>query len=141
MASSSKDDIEKLKEKLNGEFEMKDLGPTKRVLGIDIMRKSDKGKLFLSQSSYLKKVLVHFRMSNSKTVSTPLGHHTKLSIKQYPQSESTPYASGVGSIMYAMVCNRPNLAYAVSIVNRFMANLGIVHWQALKWILRYLIGS
>jgi len=40
---------------------------------------------------------------------------------------STPYASGVGSIMYGMVCSRPDLAYAVSIVSRFMANPGIVH--------------
>jgi len=148
MASSSKDEIVKLKEKLNGEFEMKDLGPTKRVLGIDILRNRDKGELFLSQLSYLKKVVERFRMSNSKTVSTPLGHHTKLSIKQCPQSEdekqemeSTTYASRVGSIMYGMVCSRPDLAYAVSIVSRFMANSGIVHWQVLKWVLRYLNGS
>ena len=126
---------------------MKDLGPTKRVLGIDILRNRDKGELFLSQLSYLK-VVERFRMSNSKTVSTPLGHHTKLSIKQYPLSkdekqvmESTPYASGVGSIMYGMICGRPALAYAVSIVSQFMANPGIVHWQALKWVLRYLDGS
>jgi len=127
---------------------MKDLGPTKRVLGIDILRNRDKGELFLSQLSYLKKVVERFRMSNSKTVRTPLGNHTKLSIKQCPQSEDekkemeiTPYASGVGSIMYRMVCSRPDLAYAVSIMSRFMANPGIVHWQALKWVLRYLNGS
>jgi len=83
MASFSKDEIVKLKEKLNGEFEMKDLGPAKRVLGIDILRNRDKCELFLSQLSYLKKVVERFRMSNSKTVSTPLGHHTKLSIKQF----------------------------------------------------------
>jgi len=41
--------------------------------------------------------------------------------------ESTPYASGVGSIMYVMVCSRPDLAYVVNIVSRFMANPGIVH--------------
>ena len=51
MASSSKDEIVKFKEKLNGEFEMKDLGPAKRVLGIDILRNRDKGKLFLSKLS------------------------------------------------------------------------------------------
>ena len=97
--------------------QQKDLGPAKRVLGIDILRNRDKGELFLSQHDYLKKVVERFRMSNSKTVSTPLGHHTKLSIKQCPQSEdekqaieSTPYASGVGSIMYGMFCSRPDLA-------------------------------
>jgi hypothetical protein len=71
-------------------------------------------------------------------VSTPLAHHTKLSIKQCPHSEdekkmmeSTPYSSGVGSIMYGMVCSRPDLTYAVSIVRLFMENPGIVHWEAL----------
>jgi len=68
MMSSSKDESGKLKGKLNGEFEMKDLGPTKRVLGIDIVRNCERGKLFLSQSSYLKKVVEWFRMTNSKTV-------------------------------------------------------------------------
>ncbi|RDY07024.1 hypothetical protein CR513_08918, partial [Mucuna pruriens] len=48
-----------------------------------------------------------------------------------------PYASGVGNIMYGMVCSRPNLAYAINVVSRFMANPGPAHWGALKWILRF----
>jgi len=51
-----------------------------------------------------------------------------------------PYANAVGSLMYAMVCTRPDLSYSVSLVSRFMANLGKAHWQALKWILRYIKG-
>ena len=43
--------------------------------------------------------------------------------------------------MYGMVCSRPDLSYAISVVSRFMANPGQVHWQALKWVLRYLNGS
>ncbi|CAJ2668093.1 unnamed protein product [Trifolium pratense] len=148
MASSDKQEIQQLKEKLNGEFEMKDLGNAKRILGMDILRDRSKGELFLSQHDYLKKVVERFRMTDSKIVNTPLSHHSKLSIKQCPQSEderkkmeSTPYASGVGSIMYGMVCSRPDLSYAISVVSRFMANPGQVHWQALKWVLRYLNGS
>ncbi|XP_073138629.1 secreted RxLR effector protein 161-like [Henckelia pumila] len=52
--------------------------------------------------------------------------------------EHIPYASGVGSIMYAMVCTRPDLAYAISVISRFMSNQGIEHWKALKWILKYI---
>ncbi|WJX45133.1 hypothetical protein P8452_32036 [Trifolium repens] len=122
MASSDKHGIQKLKEKLNDEFEMKDLGNAKRILGMNILRDRSKGELFLSQHDYLKKVVERFRMSDSKVVNTPLGHHWKLSIKQCPQSEderkkmeSTPYASGVGSIMYGMVCSRPDLSYAISV--------------------------
>ncbi|RDX81638.1 hypothetical protein CR513_37649, partial [Mucuna pruriens] len=52
-----------------------------------------------------------------------------------------PYASSVGSILYGMVCSRPNLAYAMNVVSRFMADLVPTHWGALKWILTYLNGS
>lgn len=54
------------------------------------------------------------------------------------ENEHIPYASGVGSIIYGMVCSRLDLSYAISIVSRFMANPGMYHWEALKWILRYL---
>ena len=115
---------------------------------MDIVRNQMKGELFLSQQGYLKKVVERFRMHQSKPVSTPLGHHTKLSITQAPNTEeerrkmdTIPYASGVGSIMYGMVCSRPNLAHAVSIVSRFMADPCQAHWEALKWVLRYVNGS
>jgi nitrogenase subunit NifH len=45
--------------------------------------------------------------------------------------EGTPYASGVGRIMYGMICSRYNLAYAVSIVSHFMENLGV---EILEWV-------
>jgi hypothetical protein len=52
-----------------------------------------------------------------------------------------PYSSTVGSLMYAMVCTRPDIAHAVGVVSRYMNNLGKEHWEAVKWILRYLRGT
>jgi len=52
-----------------------------------------------------------------------------------------PYASAMGSLMYAIVCAMPDLAYAVSTVSQFMSNLGKQHWEAVKWVLRYLRGT
>eukprot|EP00253_Pinus_taeda_P005294 PITA_05294 len=52
-----------------------------------------------------------------------------------------PHASIVGSLMYAMVCTRPDIAHAVGVVSRYMNNLGKEHWMAVKWILRYLKGD
>lgn len=43
--------------------------------------------------------------------------------------------------MYEMICTRPDLAYPISLLNRFMADHGKVHWEALKWVLRYIKGS
>jgi len=81
IASSDMREIYKLKERLNDEFEMKDLGNGKRILGMDIMRDRNKGEMFLSQQGYLRKVVERFKMKDSKVVGTPLGHTTKLSIK------------------------------------------------------------
>ncbi|CAA0828942.1 Uncharacterized mitochondrial protein AtMg00810 [Striga hermonthica] len=52
-----------------------------------------------------------------------------------------PYSSAVGSLMYAMVCTRPDIAHAVGIVSRCLSNPGKDHWKVVKWILRYLKGS
>ena len=49
-----------------------------------------------------------------------------------------PYASTVGSIMYAMMCTRPDISYALSMTSRYQANPGESHWIAVKNILKYL---
>ena len=87
-------------------------------------------------------------MHETKSVSIPLAAHFKLSKLQMPSSESErremssiPYANIVGSIMYIMICTRPNVAHAISVASRYMSNHGKEHWNALKWILKYLKGS
>ena len=127
---------------------MKDLGPTKQILGIRIFRDRKEKKLYMSQEQYIEKVLERFNMNKAKVVSSPLATHFKLSTKQSPSTdkekedmEKVPYASAVGSLMYAMVCTRPDIAYAVGTVSRFLSNPGREHWNAVKWILRYLRGT
>jgi hypothetical protein len=55
--------------------------------------------------------------------------------------KSVPYAPAVGSLMYAMVTTRPDIAYAVGIVSRFMHNPGRPHWNVVKHVFRYLVGT
>ena len=52
-----------------------------------------------------------------------------------------PYASTIGSLIYAMVCTRPGIAHVVGVVSKFMTRPGKQHWKAVEWILRYLKGS
>ena len=141
IASRDKSSIRKLKAQLNSEFEMKELGAAKKILGMEIHRNRQAGKLFLSQQKYIERLLDRFNMSNCKPVSTPFAAHFKLSSDLCPQTKEemermshVPYASAVGSLMYAMVCTRPDLAYAVSMVSRYMHNPGKDHWSAIKWI-------
>ena len=83
-----------------------------------------------------------------QTCSTPLAQHFKMTIENSPKTkkevkymEEIPCASIVGNIMYTMVCSRSDLAYAASMISRFMSNLGKKHWNAVKWVLRFLKGS
>ncbi|CAL1380337.1 unnamed protein product [Linum trigynum] len=139
--------ISDLKE-LSKSFSMKDLGSAKQILGVRIVRDLGAKKIWLSQEKYIENVLQRFNMDNAKAVSCPLANHFTLTSKQSPSTkkekaemDKIPYASAVGSLMYAMVCTRPDIAHAVGVVSRFLSKLGKEHWEAVKWILRYLRGS
>ena len=89
-----------------------------------------------------------FNMKDAKPVSTLLANHFKLSKSSCPSStiereemEDIPYSFAVGSLMNAMVSTRPDIAHDVEVVSRFFSNPGKVHWEAGKWILRYLKGT
>ena len=140
-------DIKKLKELRSSEFEMKDLSAAKKILGMEIFRDREKKKLFLSQKAYINKVLTRFEMSSCKPISNPCASNLHLTMYEVQYEEEieymsrVPYASAVGSLMYAMVCTRPDLAHAVSVVSRFMGQPGKEHWAAVKRIFRYLKGT
>lgn len=69
---------------LKSEFDMKDLGQARRILGMEICRDRGKGILTLSQKSYIAMVLQRFNMNKAKVVATPIGQHFKLSSSQSP---------------------------------------------------------
>ncbi|GJU84034.1 retrotransposon protein, putative, ty1-copia subclass [Tanacetum coccineum] len=137
IAAKDKTEIEKLKGQLSNEFDMKDLDAAKKILGMEIIMERQFGKLYLSQQMYIEKVLRRFNMHNAKPVNTPLAAHFKLSLALCPQSDAedkymskVPYSSAVGSLVYAMVCSRPDLSYAFSVVSRYMADPEKKHWKA-----------
>ena len=134
IASKSKEEIIIVKEQLNSEFEMNDLGATKKILGMEIMRDIVARRLSLSQKGYIEKVLHRFNILNAKLVTTLLAAHFKLSSALCPQSDDevdymsrVPYSSVVGSLMYALVYSRPDLASAVS---KYIEKLGNEHWKS-----------
>ena len=96
----------------------------------------------------MTKVLQSFNMSNAKSVGSTLPTNCKLSGKQSPKTKvdkvemmNIPYASAIGSLMYAMVCTWPSFGFAVGVVSWFMRNPGREHWDVVKWILRYRKGT
>ncbi|KAK8525315.1 hypothetical protein V6N12_014010 [Hibiscus sabdariffa] len=84
-------------------------------------------------------------MKESKRGFLPMRHGISLSKEMCPSSpqerermSQIPYALAIGSIMYAMICTRPDLSYALSMTRRYQANPGEGHWTAVKNILKYL---
>ncbi|MCO5604177.1 hypothetical protein L7F22_058338 [Adiantum nelumboides] len=84
----------------------------------------------------------------AKKLHPPLPAYLKLSKNNCPKSiekkaemAKIPYASACGSLKYAMVAMRPDIAHAVGVVIRFMSNPGKKHWDAVKSILKYLSGT
>ncbi|KAJ9542391.1 hypothetical protein OSB04_028897 [Centaurea solstitialis] len=137
--------LQSVKEWLSKCFQMKDLGEAAYILGIKIYRNRSKRLIGLSQSTYIDKILKRFRMDESKKGFIPMQHGIVLSKTQCPVSsedqdrmKSVPYASAIGSIMYAMLCTRPDVAYSVSVTSRYQQNPGEPHWVAVKNILKYL---
>ncbi|KAL2231326.1 UNVERIFIED_CONTAM: Retrovirus-related Pol polyprotein from transposon TNT 1-94 [Sesamum indicum] len=140
--------IESLQKDLSNNFEMKNLGDAKNILGMDIHRNRKRFSILLNQKSYIHSVLKRFSMENSKPTSVLLAAHFQLSKDQCPKTSfekdkmsKVPYSNVIGSIMFLMVCTRPDIAYAISCLSRYMSNPGPPHWEALKWLLRYLCGT
>ncbi|KAA0040307.1 gag/pol protein [Cucumis melo var. makuwa] len=117
----------------------------KFVLGIQIVRNRKNKTLAMSQTSYIDKMLSRYKMQNSKKGLLSYRYGIHLSKEQCPKTpqeiedmSNIPYASAVGSLMYAMFCTRPNICYLVGIVSRYQSNSERDHWTAVKNILKYL---
>ncbi|KAK8505509.1 hypothetical protein V6N12_075851 [Hibiscus sabdariffa] len=137
--------LQSIKAWLSSCFSMKDLGEATYILGVKIYRDRSRRLLGLSQSTYIDKVLKRFSMEESKKGFLPMRHGISLSKEMCPSTSQerermsqVPYASAIGSIMYAMICTRPDLSYALSMTSRYQSNPGESHWVAVKNILKYL---
>ncbi|GKB17134.1 retrotransposon protein, putative, ty1-copia subclass [Tanacetum coccineum] len=120
-------------------FAMKDLGEAAYILGIKIYRDRSKRLIGLCQSAYIEKILKRYYMENSKLGSIPMQEKLRLSKSQgastpaeLKRMQNIPYASAVGSFMYAVRCTRPDVAFAQNIISRFQQNPGDLHWTTLR---------
>ena len=133
------DMIEKFKMEMTKEFEMIDLDQMSYFLGLEV--KQDESGIFVSQEAYAKEILKRFKIEDCNPVSTPVESGTKLS--RYSENEevdASVYRSLVGCLRY-LTCTRPDIAYGVGLVSRYMEETKITHWKAIKRILHYIKGT
>ena len=141
LAGPDKQGIQRIKDKLYERFEMTDLGACHYYLGITVTRDRANRILRLGQAGYVQKFITEYGMWESKGTPTLMGTEKYQAAEedfQATEASRTAYQSAIGSLMYAMLGTRPDIAYAVSVVSRYGLNPNESHWKAVKRIFRYL---
>ena len=147
LAAKTRTQISWMKNMLRERFDMKDLGEARVCLGLEITRNRDERKLWLSQQSYMEKIVERFGMNESKPVATPMeepnspDERLELISDNEETATDVPYREAIGSLMYLMIGSRPDIAYAVGKLARFCENPKWKHWIAVKRVLRYVNGT
>lgn len=127
-----------LKKVLMEKFKMKDLGPIHFILGISVTQ--DEDSLSLCQSQYIKLMLKKYGLWDSIPVSVPADPNIKFRKDDgiSKKVESNMYQSMIGSLLYAAMATRPDIAYSVSVLSRYNSDPNEVHLTGVKRIFRYL---
>lgn len=140
IACSKMSKLNEIKAELSKRFRMKDLNEARKCLGFEISRDTETGKMFLSQSKYAQKVISRFGMESAKGCLTPM--EVGLNLEQESESAvDAPYREAIGSLMYLMVGTRPDIAFAVSKLAKYVENPTVTQWKAVKRLLRYVIKT
>ncbi|KAE9584498.1 putative RNA-directed DNA polymerase [Lupinus albus] len=139
LAGNNISQINLVKHQLHHMFKIKDLGPLKYFLGLEICR-SSKG-IILSQRKYALDILANTGFLASKPTATPIAEGTTLSLDASgAYSDPTSYRRLVGRLLY-FTNSRPDLSFGVQQLSQFMSNPTNAHHQALTRILRYIKSS
>ncbi|KAG2860558.1 hypothetical protein PC113_g7926 [Phytophthora cactorum] len=140
ITGSSPELIARTKTDLKTRFEMTDSGKCAFVLGIELVDGPD-GSVTMCQRRYVDDILKRFGMDECKAVVSPVDISTRLISSDAATKVNAPFREAVGVLMHLMTATRPDIAYAVGYVSRFMENPQEEHWVAIKRIFRYLQGT
>ena len=138
----------KIQDKLKEKYFLTDLGPANWLLGIKITRDLEAQTISLLQSSYLDSILMQFSFTDLKPFAMPMTHLFDFQKTKCPQTleesaemSKVPYREAIGSLNYCAVAMHPDIAFSVSLLAQYMENPGRTHWEAVKQIFRYLLGT
>jgi hypothetical protein len=138
ICGSSAADIGEFKKAISTRFNMKDLGALSYILGMEITRDRGARTLEITQKAYIEKMLQRFKMEECKPVGTPAEGALSRNKEAGPNRE---FMSMVGSLLYAAMVTRPDIAYAVQALGRHLQGTTDEHFVAAKRVLRYLKGT
>ncbi|RKK10688.1 hypothetical protein BFJ65_g14683 [Fusarium oxysporum f. sp. cepae] len=125
-------------------FTMTDLGPVSHFLGVRITRDRNSRLIYLSQDAYFTRILKKFGLEDCRPVKTPMERNSLSTLQPRDNGDSASpeeredYSSKTGSLMYGMTQTRPDLAFLLSVLSRYMSNPSPAHSRLIKRGLRYL---
>lgn len=116
-------------------------GPVDHFVGLEISRDRCKGPIHISQQAYVKKILARFKTGECKPRSVPADPGSHLEKELFTsETQYYPYSEAIGSLMFAAICTRPDISYAVGQVAKYSSKPSHVYWEAIKRIFAYLKG-
>lgn len=131
-------EIDRVLDQLDALYGVKRLGPAEWILGVQLIR-GDDGSVTLSQRQYLIDVLERFNMTDCNPAKTPMVENLQLKpATAFDPELNRDYRSAIGSLMYAVIATRPDLAQPVGYLARFVNKADQDHWVAVKRVLRYI---
>lgn len=143
IATDDSEEETRLKRKLQRSFKMTDLGDLSYFLGLEV--KQEGGRVTVSQRGYVESILKRFGMQDCKPAHTPLClsglENLFMTSPITEEGLREKYMAALGSVMYAMLGTRPDIAYAVGLLGRFASKPTMAHWTAMKRLLQYLKAS
>ena len=124
-------------------FELQDVGEPNMIVGINITRDPTTGAIKISQERYILDIVARYGMGDCAPVYTPAVYGLKLCADDGSGELelSVPYREAVGALMYAAVCTRPDVAFIVNRLARYVNKPMQTHWSVLKRVLAYFKGT
>ena len=135
--------LQQVKKLLMSIFDARDLGEVDGFVGMHVQRNWAAGTITISNARMIADLLREYGMEGCNGKEVPMSPGTvlmrdqgdPLDVKRYP------YSALVGSLMYLAVTVRPDIAYAVGVLTKYMSCPRTSHWIAAKGVLRYLAGT
>lgn len=132
--------IIQMKRKIEGVFEIRDLGKATLVQSVRISQKTN--QIDMDQEMYARSILREFGMENCRDANTPLPpgarYHKASEENKLDEHTASRYRTLIGSLMYLVTGSRPDLAFAVTYLSQFCSAPSMEHWKGAKHVLRYL---
>jgi hypothetical protein len=148
ITGSSKELIQQFKSEITSRFKITDLGPINWLLGMKVTRNCKARTISLSQETFIEAIITKYNFVDPKPAAVPMDPSIQYSKDQSPttttqiaEMKRVPFHSALGSLMYLSVGTRPDIVFAISTLVQFADKPGWTHWEGVKRVYRYLLGT